>query len=184
MGPLIPPALIGAGAQLLGGVFSARGQRKANQRNIQLAREQMAFQERMSSTAYQRAASDLEKAGLNRILALGDSASTPTGQTAHVENESAELGRAVGKSAASALALKTAVQQIDNMRATEQRDNYQSKLLNEQFKKTEAERMLLHQALPGAEAEANFWKKLEAGDFGGTAKGIQWIAPLLKMLRK
>ena len=178
------PALIGAGGALLGGAVSAYGQRKANQRNIELAREQMKFQERMSSTAYQRAARDLESAGLNRILALGDSASSPTGQTAQMQNPTAELGRAVGKSAASAMAMKTAIQNIDNMRASEQRDNYTSKLLQEQFEKTEAEKFLLHQALPGAEAEANFWKKLEAGDFGGTAKGIQWIAPLLRMLRK
>lgn len=33
----------------------------------------------MSSTAYQRAAKDLEKAGLNRILAVGSPASTPSG---------------------------------------------------------------------------------------------------------
>ena len=36
----------------------------------------MAWQTQMSSTAYQRAAKDLEKAGLNRILAIGNPAST------------------------------------------------------------------------------------------------------------
>lgn len=43
------------------------------------AKRQMEFQERMSSTAYQRAAKDLEAAGLNRVLALGSPASTPGG---------------------------------------------------------------------------------------------------------
>ena len=181
---MVWPAVIAAGAQLAGGAVSAYGQRKANQRNIELAREQMAFQERMSSTAYQRAARDLESAGLNRILSLGDSASTPTGQTAQMQNPTAELGRAVGKTAASAMAMKTAIQNIDNMRAVEQRDNYASKLSQGQWEKVEAEKNLLDAALPGAQAEANFWQKLEAGDFGGTAKGIQWIAPLLRMLRK
>lgn len=43
------------------------------------AREQMSFQRDMSNTAYQRAAKDLEAAGLNRVLALGNPASTPAG---------------------------------------------------------------------------------------------------------
>jgi len=45
-----------------------------------------AFQERLSNTAYQRAAKDLEAAGLNRILAVGSPASTPGGSTANIPN--------------------------------------------------------------------------------------------------
>ncbi len=80
---------MGAEALLLGlagPIASAFGQSKANKQNKALAREQMAFQERMSNSAYQRSAKDLEAAGLNRILALGSPASTPGGQTATMQN--------------------------------------------------------------------------------------------------
>ena len=67
-----------AGA-LVGGGLGYAGAKESAKVNKKTAREQMAFQERMSSTAFQRAAADLEAAGLNRIIALGSPASTPGG---------------------------------------------------------------------------------------------------------
>ncbi len=63
------------------------GNKKANEMSRDMSREQMAFQERMSSSAHQRETVDLEKAGLNRILSLGGSgASSPGGAMPNVRS--------------------------------------------------------------------------------------------------
>lgn len=70
--------IIGAGIDY----FSAK-QTQSKQKAA--AREQMAFQERMSNTAYQRAMDDMRKAGLNPMLAyMKGGASTPGGAQANM----------------------------------------------------------------------------------------------------
>jgi hypothetical protein len=62
------------------GVLGYLGAQKQNATAKQIAREQMAFQERMSNTAYQRAMEDMKKAGLNPMLAFSKGgASSPAG---------------------------------------------------------------------------------------------------------
>lgn len=111
-------ALASAGANVLGGLLGKSGQDKANALNYRIAKEQMAFQERMSNTAYQRAAGDLEKAGLNRILALGSPASSPGGASATMQNANALLGTSLSSAANSALAAKRLSEDMKTMTAT------------------------------------------------------------------
>lgn len=80
-------ALATIGGSLLSGIFSQSSARKQNRAAAAEAARNRQFQERMSSTAYQRSAKDLSAAGLNRILALGSPASSPGGAVAPVVGE-------------------------------------------------------------------------------------------------
>jgi hypothetical protein len=107
-------------APLIGGVLAGRQQKRR-------AGDQMAFQERMSNTAYQRTMADMRKAGLNPILAgkLGG-ASTPAGAMA----QTPDFGGITAKSISNYNLKQLQDAQIQQQMATAKKLNNEVKMQN------------------------------------------------------
>lgn len=130
------------GLQLFNTVAGFLGQESTNDAQMELANQQMNFQERMSSTAHQREVKDLLAAGLNPMLSgLRTGASTPPGAMAQLQNPVA-----AGISSGAQLA------QVEQTRAQTDQIRMQTKLIESQI--PEAPQRIAHSQSSAKNLEA------------------------------
>lgn len=179
------PSVIGAA----GDIFSARtiadGQEAANEAAVASAREQMAFQERMSSTAHQREVADLRAAGLNPVLSANSGASTPVGASVVPENEAPDMSGVASRAVSTALQVKQlerefaqADAQIALARANERFADQQSRVASQTAKRVAEEGRRAAAEAFMSEQEADFLRNNP--NYLGYKKKLELLSPLIQ----
>lgn len=131
-----------------------------NAMNAQQAQQNRDFQEYMSNSAHRRQMKDLKAAGLNPLLAAGQSgASTPSGATAQME--APRMENEIAPAMSSALAMQSAVQGVKKQNAEIGLMDEEKKLKKAQTGKTIVDAQVSAGDLPGSKAKQGVWDWLQ-----------------------
>lgn len=148
------PLIMGlaAGGSAVTGGWSAwnasKSQEKMNAQNLQVVRDQMAFQERMRDTAHQAEVKDLRAAGLNPILSAGgQGAASPMGAATQMINPHEKTSE----------------------RLTATAKQFSDSMLNKEMMKTQK----TQQAVNKEEANIKYQQGLQ--ELANTAKAANWL---------
>nr|QJB19751.1 MAG: DNA pilot protein [Microvirus sp.] len=148
----------GFAGSALGAISGFLGGQAANKASQESASQQMAFQENMANTSYQRAIADLNAAGLSPMLAYSrGGAATPQGAAYKAEN----VGAAAAEGAVKGSQPSLTRAQIDVAKSQEQLNIQSAKQVAEQARKTALEveqmptQLLYDLAVKGSQINTN-----------------------------
>jgi len=211
-GLLSAAPLLDIGSKVFGGLLGSSSAKKQNQMQMQMAQQQMDFQERMSNTAHQREVKDLRAANLNPILSANKGASTPGGAQAQMVSEQAPLASTLMQGISSAA-------QIQNIRAntykteTDERVAYHNAEIAKQralqeamitrdaekiflgpknnaerreweFDKAKADAEIAMHRVPAEKATGEMWRQFAEQPITGNTGGDSFIRTLMLLLNR